>query len=143
MRAGLDKLKEQVKLATEKLDQAERLGMEVREPRFRLREANDALKNARTVIHRIATKPLISRKGWTAIILGVIAICLLSMIPLGDAVQSTESLVPQEWIPNYQFSLPEIPVIPKAAWTGILAFGVFALVHLYWMKYQLTRQGML
>ncbi len=58
MRSGLDQLKEEIKVATEKLDRAERLGMEVREPRFRLRGANDALKNARTIVHSFATEPL-------------------------------------------------------------------------------------
>ena len=44
-----------ITIAEEHLDHAERLGMEVREPRFRLRDANDALKNARTVIHSFST----------------------------------------------------------------------------------------
>ena len=62
LRRGLDDLKQQIDIATEKLDLAERLGMEVREPRFHLREADDALKNARTEIHSFSldqtNKPL-------------------------------------------------------------------------------------
>jgi predicted CXXCH cytochrome family protein len=51
MRRGMDDLKEQITLAKTRLDLAERLGMEVREPRFQLRDADDALRNARTIIH--------------------------------------------------------------------------------------------
>lgn len=58
MRKDLESLKEQIKETDRKLDHAERLGMEVREARFHLREANDALQTARTVVHSFALKPL-------------------------------------------------------------------------------------
>ena len=58
MRQGMERLKEQIAIADAKLDHAERLGMLVSEPRFRLREANDALKTARTVVHSFALEPL-------------------------------------------------------------------------------------
>lgn len=58
MRSGLERLKDQIATARAKLDQAERLGMEIREPRFRLREANDALQNARTLVHSFAIDPM-------------------------------------------------------------------------------------
>lgn len=58
MRNGLEKLKDKIVTVSEKLDHAERLGMEVRTPRFRLREANDALENARTLIHSFAIDPV-------------------------------------------------------------------------------------
>jgi predicted CXXCH cytochrome family protein len=58
MRQGMDDLKSKIALAEQKLDHAERLGMEVRDARFRLREANDALKMARTVVHSFALEPL-------------------------------------------------------------------------------------
>lgn len=58
MRTGLQQLEDQINVAVEKLDQAERLGMEVRQPRFRLREAYDALQNARTILHSFASEPL-------------------------------------------------------------------------------------
>jgi predicted CXXCH cytochrome family protein len=58
MRDGLENLKQQIATATEKLDQAERLGMEVREPRFHLREANNALQNSRTLVHTFALEPM-------------------------------------------------------------------------------------
>ena len=43
LRRGLDNLKSQIEIAKERLDHAERLGMEIRESRFHLREADDAL----------------------------------------------------------------------------------------------------
>lgn len=58
MRAALDKLKEQIKLSVAKLDHAERLGMDVRQARFRLRDARQALPNARVQIHSFALDPV-------------------------------------------------------------------------------------
>ncbi len=58
MRSRLESLKEQITLAEHKLDRAEHLGMEIRAPRFRLREATDALTNARTLIHSFAIDPM-------------------------------------------------------------------------------------
>ena len=54
MRTGLENLKEDIQIATDKWEYAERLGVEVREASFRLREATDALKNARTLVHSFA-----------------------------------------------------------------------------------------
>jgi hypothetical protein len=58
MRARLESLKEQITVAEHKLDRAEYLGMEVRVPRFHLREATDALINARTLVHSFAIDPM-------------------------------------------------------------------------------------
>lgn len=58
MRDGLEQLKHRIARAEDKLDQAERLGMEVRAPRFKLREAVDALTNARTLVHSFAIEPM-------------------------------------------------------------------------------------
>jgi len=58
MRAGLDDLKAQIEEARLLVSKAERLGMEVSGPRFDLRTANDALVNARTLIHSFAVEPV-------------------------------------------------------------------------------------
>ena len=58
MRSGLEKLKEQIATVSEELEHAERLGMEVRDPSFRLREATDALENSRTLVHSFAIEPM-------------------------------------------------------------------------------------
>ena len=58
MRDGLEQLKREIGKAEEKIKAAEQLGMEVRGPRFDLRQASDALTNARTLIHSFSPKPL-------------------------------------------------------------------------------------
>jgi predicted CXXCH cytochrome family protein len=58
MRARLDRLKAEIAEAERLLTDAERLGMEVRGPRFDLRQAFDALTNARTQVHSFKPAPL-------------------------------------------------------------------------------------
>jgi predicted CXXCH cytochrome family protein len=57
LRASLDNLKQEIAVAEETVHEAERLGMEVRGPRFDLRQAQDALTNARSTIHTFAPQP--------------------------------------------------------------------------------------
>jgi predicted CXXCH cytochrome family protein len=54
----LDNLKRGIGRAEETLSKAERLGMEVSQPRFELRGAVDALTNARSLIHTFQPKPV-------------------------------------------------------------------------------------
>lgn len=58
MREGLEKLKASIADVEGRVDHAERLGMEVRGPRFDLRKANDALTNARSLVHGFAPGPV-------------------------------------------------------------------------------------
>ena len=58
MRKGMDDLRQGIADAQAEIAEAERLGMEVRGPRFDLRKANDALTNARVLIHGFAVKPV-------------------------------------------------------------------------------------
>ncbi len=58
IRQGLDELKQRIATAKETLSKAERLGMEVSEPKFELRSATNSLTNARTLIHSFAVKPV-------------------------------------------------------------------------------------
>lgn len=58
MRSSLEELKKQIAKASTDLDKAERLGMEIRAPRFQLRDANDALANARSLVHGFAIEPM-------------------------------------------------------------------------------------
>ena len=58
MHSGLVNLVAQIGAVEEKLDKAERLGMEVRGPRFHLREASDALTNARSLVHSFEIEPV-------------------------------------------------------------------------------------
>ncbi len=58
MREGLEELKGQIREAEMKVAEAERKGMEVRGPRFDLRQAFDALTNARSLVHSFAVAPV-------------------------------------------------------------------------------------
>jgi len=58
MRRGLEQLKREITMARSRLDDAERLGMEIRAPRFELRKATDALTNARTLVHSFSIEPM-------------------------------------------------------------------------------------
>lgn len=58
MRQRLDQLKADITAAEGKVQMAERLGMEVSGPRYDLRQAFDALTNARTQVHSFKPEPL-------------------------------------------------------------------------------------
>jgi predicted CXXCH cytochrome family protein len=58
LRADLEDLKQQIVDAETEVAAAERLGMEVRGPRYDLRKAHAALTNARTQIHTFAPGPV-------------------------------------------------------------------------------------
>jgi predicted CXXCH cytochrome family protein len=63
MRERLEQLKREVAESEELVKRAERLGMEVRGPRFDLRQAFDALTNARTLVHNFKPAPLEATLG--------------------------------------------------------------------------------
>jgi predicted CXXCH cytochrome family protein len=58
MRARLDQLKRGIETAEGMVREAEQLGMEVRGPRYDLRQAFDALTNARTQVHSFKPGPM-------------------------------------------------------------------------------------
>jgi len=58
LRSDVDQLKQGIDTAEQTLLKAERLGMEVSQPRFELRSAVDALTNARSLIHTFQIKPV-------------------------------------------------------------------------------------
>ncbi len=58
MRDGLENLKQEIARAEQTVGQAERIGMEVRGPKFELREAHEALTNARSQLHGFALEPV-------------------------------------------------------------------------------------
>jgi hypothetical protein len=63
MRLGLDQLKHEIEQANANIRAAERLGMQVRGPRFDLRQAFDALTNARTLVHSFSPGPIEAALG--------------------------------------------------------------------------------
>jgi predicted CXXCH cytochrome family protein len=63
MRQRLEQLKQEIAESEELVTAAERLGMEVRGPRFDLRQAFDSLTNARTLVHSFKPAPLEATLG--------------------------------------------------------------------------------
>jgi predicted CXXCH cytochrome family protein len=63
MRDRLEQLKDQIAKSEALVRAAERLGMEIRGPRFDLRQATDALANARTLVHSFKPAPLEATLG--------------------------------------------------------------------------------
>jgi hypothetical protein len=58
IRGQLEQLKQEIGDAEQRVREAERLGMEVRGPQFDLRQAFDALTNARTLVHGFKPGPV-------------------------------------------------------------------------------------
>jgi predicted CXXCH cytochrome family protein len=58
LRSELEKLKARIAEAEKTIADADRLGMEVRGPKFDLRKATDALTNARVLIHGFSVPPV-------------------------------------------------------------------------------------
>jgi predicted CXXCH cytochrome family protein len=58
LRSNLEEFKLSINTAENTLQTAERLGMEVSEPKFELRKGFDALTNARSLIHTFQVKPV-------------------------------------------------------------------------------------
>jgi cytochrome b6 len=58
LRGGLDSLQAEIEKARKTIDQADHLGMEISKPRYDLRKATDALKNARVQIHSFDPVPV-------------------------------------------------------------------------------------
>jgi hypothetical protein len=58
MRDRLEQLKHEINSAERAIGEAEHLGMEVRGPRYDLRQAFDALTNARTLVHSFRPGPM-------------------------------------------------------------------------------------
>jgi predicted CXXCH cytochrome family protein len=63
MHERLEQLKQEIAESKDLVQAAERLGMEVRGPRFDLRQAFDALTNARTLVHSFKPAPLEATLG--------------------------------------------------------------------------------
>jgi predicted CXXCH cytochrome family protein len=58
LHSDLEQLKNNIDTAEKTLNKAERLGMEISQPRFELRAAFDALTNARSLVHTFQIKPV-------------------------------------------------------------------------------------
>lgn len=93
-----------------------------------------------TTIYRA---PLIPLKAWVLIGAGLIFLCLQALFWNDVADEKAGILTPvSQWLENISFQLPEFYTVPDALWIGMLAFGFFGWLQLYWMKSRLSRQGL-
>ncbi len=86
-------------------------------------------------------KPPISRKGWGLIGLALLLLCALPFLTVDKAYETTLVSGPVvEWISGVRLPVLDLPQASTTFLTGVFAFGVFALLHLYWLKRQLDRR---
>jgi len=100
------------------------------------------------VLHTIETdspplterKPLISKKGWAAIALGVLGLSVLALLPVSFFEQLAQNPVTGLKWPEVMFWEGfRFPQFSKTTIIGTLAFAVFGLLHIFWMKGHLSR----
>ncbi len=85
-------------------------------------------------------KPLITTLGWVLIGTGLTALSLLSLLT-AERGEGSEYLAPlSRWIENLRFPSIEFSHFPDTVWLGVLAFGFYGLLHLFWMKRQMDQQ---
>lgn len=86
-------------------------------------------------------KPLISRKGWILLGLGFLLLCALPFVIGETSYESSLASGPIiEWISRIKLPDLGFQSISTPFLTGIFAFGVFGLLHLYWLKRQLDQK---
>jgi hypothetical protein len=98
----------------------------------------------RAIDAKIATpdtgKPLISILGWVLIGTGLAILSLLSLL-LGEGGEGSEYLAPlTNWIERLRVPSGGFTRFPDTVWLGVLAFGIYGLLQLFWMKRQLDQQ---
>ena len=85
-------------------------------------------------------KPLIPTFGWI-FIAGVLTALSLLALQMGEGEEGTGYLDPfYQWISNLQLASPDFSSLPETAWMGALAFGVYGILQLIWMKREIDRQ---
>jgi hypothetical protein len=85
-------------------------------------------------------EPLISIKGWVGIALGILSLTVLALLPVSFIEQLTQNPMTSMELPQYigwdRFRFPDFS---KTTLMGIIAFAIFGLLHIFWMKQHLTR----
>jgi len=85
-------------------------------------------------------KPLISKKGWTGIVLGILSLCAMVLLPASFFEQLTHNPVTgTQWFHFFNWEGIHFPEFSKTTRIGIMTFAVFGLLHILWMKQHLSR----
>jgi len=85
--------------------------------------------------------PLISFRGWVLIGLSLLLLCVLPYAMPENPTETYSLWAPiSQWFAQIQFPGIEIPDLSTTFLTGAFAFGLFGLLHLYWLKRQLDKR---
>ena len=92
-------------------------------------------------VARVDPPPLISPKGWVLIGLSLLLLCILPFIIPGNPSETSSLWAPiSEGFARIEFPGIELPDLSTTFLTGVFAFGLFGLFHLYWLKRQLDKR---
>ena len=85
--------------------------------------------------------PLISLRGWVLIGLSLLLLCVLPFALPENPTETSSLWTPiSQWFAQIQFPGIELPDLSNTFITGVFAFGLFGLLHLYWLKRQLDKR---
>lgn len=85
-------------------------------------------------------KPLISTLGWIVIAAGLTALSLMSLLTSGRGEGSEYLSLLTRGMENLRLPSGGFTNFPDTVWLGVLAFGIYGLLQLFWMKRQLDQQ---
>ncbi|MGB5314734.1 MAG: hypothetical protein WBN56_01910 [Robiginitalea sp.] len=85
-------------------------------------------------------EPLISKRGWTGIGVGILSLCGMALLPSSFFQELTHTPINgMQWLEVFQWRGFQFPEFSKTTLIGSLAFGIFGLFHIIWMKLHLSR----
>ena len=85
-------------------------------------------------------EPLISIKGWVGIALGILSLLVLAFLPVSFFEQLTQNpMTGMERLEFIRWDRFRFPDFSKTTLIGTIAFAIFGLFHIFWMKQHLTR----
>ncbi|MDM9632004.1 hypothetical protein [Robiginitalea aurantiaca] len=100
---------------------------------------SDVLKAIQTQSAPVVYGPLISRKGWVLITIGVLLLCSLTYLPLSFLSDLSLPEMPGFSWTYLQWHIPDVPRFSRTSLIGTLAFALFSLVQIAWLKKLINR----
>lgn len=90
---------------------------------------------------RASAPALISPRGWVLIGLSLLLLCVLPFIMPENPTETSRFLAPiSQGFAQIELPGIELPDLSTTFLTGVFAFGLFGLLHLYWLKRQLDKR---
>lgn len=85
-------------------------------------------------------EPLISTKVWVGIALGILSLLVLAILPASFFEQLAQNpLTGMKWREFIHWDGFRFPEFSKTTLIGTMAFAIFGLLHIFWMKHHLSR----